>query len=161
MLNPYANFLGERSPLEVLSATPGKLEAILEQLGPTGIEKPPAPGKWNAREIVSHLADCEITFAFRLRQTLAEDDHVIQPFDQEKWAANYAGYDARTALAAFSAVRQWNLALIKSASSEKWMKTVTHPERGTMTFSTIVETIGGHDLNHLQQLQAIVGKFAD
>ena len=30
---------------------------------------------------------------------------------------------------------------------------VTHPERGDMTFQTIVETMAGHDLNHLAQLQ--------
>jgi hypothetical protein len=36
-------------------------------------------------------------------------------------------------------------------------RTVTHPERGTMTFATIVETMAGHDLNHLAQLQRIAG----
>jgi uncharacterized damage-inducible protein DinB len=153
MLNPYATFLGNRTALEVLPTTPDKLHAVLEQLGPKGVEQNPAPGKWSAREIVSHLADCEIAFGFRLRQTLAEDNHVIQPFDQEKWAANYAAYDASTALAAFAAVRQWNLALIKSVTPEKQTKPATHPERGTMTFLTIVETMAGHDLNHLQQLE--------
>ena len=34
-------------------------------------------------------------------------------------------------------------------------KPVTHPERGTMTFQTIVETMAGHDLNHLAQLKHI------
>jgi hypothetical protein len=29
------------------------------------------------------------------------------------------------------------------------------PERGTMTFLTIVETMAGHDLNHLGQLQRL------
>jgi hypothetical protein len=32
-------------------------------------------------------------------------------------------------------------------------KPVLHPERGTMTFQTIIETMAGHDLNHLAQLQ--------
>ena len=32
---------------------------------------------------------------------------------------------------------------------------MTHPERGTMTFQTIVETMAGHDLNHLAQLRRI------
>ncbi len=53
----------------------------------------PAPGKWNAREIVCHLADTELVFAFRLRQAIAEPDHIVQPFDQDKWASNYAAYD--------------------------------------------------------------------
>ena len=156
MLNPYAKFLGDQSPQEVLSSTAQKLAEFYKQLGPVGLEKSPAPGKWNAREIFAHLADCEIAFAFRLRQTLAEDNHVIQPFDQGKWAETYAAYDASAAIAAFSATRRWNLALIGSRPSEELAKTVTHPERGTMTFTTIVETMAGHDLNHLQQLDAIM-----
>jgi uncharacterized damage-inducible protein DinB len=155
MLNPYATCLGNRSALEVLPTTSSKLYAILEHLGPKGVEQAPAPGKWNAREIVSHLADCEIAFGFRLRQTLAEDNHVLQPFDQGKWAVNYAAYEAGAALSAFAALRQWNLALIKSIPSEEQTKSVTHPERGTMTFLTIVETMAGHDLNHLQQLEKL------
>ena len=155
MLNPYATCLGNRSALEVLPTTSSKLHAILEQLGPKGVEQAPAPGKWTAREIVSHLADCEIAFGFRLRQTLAEDNHVIQPFDQEKWAASYAAYEADAALSVFAALRQWNLALIKNVAPEKQAKPATHPERGTMTFWTIVETMAGHDLNHLQQLEKL------
>ena len=31
----------------------------------------------------------------------------------------------------------------------------THPERGNMTFRSIVETMGGHDLNHLKQIEAL------
>jgi hypothetical protein len=32
---------------------------------------------------------------------------------------------------------------------------MTHPERGTMTFQTIVETMAGHDRNHVKQIEAI------
>lgn len=155
MLNPYEKFIGNRNAQEIISETPAKLGAIFNQLGPAGIEKSPAPGKWNAREIFTHLADCEITFAFRLRQTLAEDNHTIQPFDQEKWAATYGGYDAPSALAVFSSVRRWNVALIRNTKPEDLAKKATHPERGTMTFQTIVETMAGHDLNHLRQLEVI------
>ncbi len=99
MLNPYEKLLGSRDAQEVLSDTPGRLASIFTQLGPTGAEKPPAPGKWHAREIFSHLADCEITFAFRLRQTLGMRKITSsQPFDQGKWAATYAAYDAPSAL---------------------------------------------------------------
>lgn len=153
--NPYAKFLDETNPQDILTSTAAKLAEFYKSLGPAGLEKHPAPGKWNAREIFSHLADCETVFAFRLRQTLAEENHVIQPFDQEKWAAPYGGYDASAALAVFSSIRRWNLALIAQVSPEEQAKAVTHPERGTMTFATIVETMAGHDLNHLLQLEAI------
>jgi DinB superfamily len=157
VLNPYASFLGEQEPLAVIAATPERLKALTEKIGPAKLETPPAPDKWSAREILCHLADCEIAFGFRLRQTLAEDNHTIQPFDQDKWAAPYANLSANEALAAFSAVRRWNSLLVQGALEEFAGKAVTHPERGAMTFATIVETMAGHDLNHIGQLQRIAG----
>ena len=103
-LNPYAKYLDSR-PLEtILAATPSEITALLEKIGEAKSAQPPAPGKWSPAEIISHLADCELVFAFRLRQTLAEDNHTIQPFDQDKWAATYAGISASQALATFSAM---------------------------------------------------------
>jgi len=157
-MNPYARFLGDRDPLAVIESTSRRLSEIVTQL-PTGrVEWRPAPGKWNVREILCHLADCEIAFAFRLRQTLAEPHHVIQPFDQELWAGTYGGLTLRGALSAFSALREWDLALISTTPAEGMHKKVTHPERGEMTFGVIVETMAGHDLNHLLQLEAIAGR---
>ena len=154
-LNPYAKFLDDRPLMTILSGTSHEIANKLQMIGPEKSSEPPAPGKWSAAEIVCHLADCEIAFGFRLRQTLAEDHHVLQPFDQEKWAASYEGFSAKDALAAFSALRQWNLQLIARALPNSASKPVTHPERGAMTFETIVETMAGHDLNHLAQLKRI------
>jgi len=115
----------------------------------------PAPGKWSARDILAHLADCEIVFAFRLRQALAVDDHLVQAFDQNLWARTYDTADANGALTVFAAVRAWNVALVESLPATAFERRLTHPERGTMTFQTVVETMGGHDINHLRQLEAI------
>ena len=157
-MNPYASFLGDRDPFQVIAATAKQLSSLMDTIGSQRAEQAPAPGKWSAREILCHLADCELVFAYRLRQTLAENHHVIQPFDQDQWARNYAAYTVSQALALFSAAREWNLALLRSVSPEAMEKQVTHPERGTMTFRTMVETMGGHDINHLRQVEAIAGK---
>jgi hypothetical protein len=156
-LNPYAKFLDGR-PLEaILSESPSAIASLLEAIGTANVNASPAPGKWSAAEIVAHLADCEIVFAFRLRQTLAEDSYVIQPFDQDKWAAasGYPGISADEALNTFAVARRWNLRLIAHALPAAAGRQATHPERGTMTFQTIVETMAGHDLNHLGQLARI------
>ena len=34
-------------------------------------------------------------------------------------------------------------------------KKLTHPERGDMTFRTVIETTGGHDLNHLKPSETV------
>ena len=67
----------------------------------------------------------------------------------------YPSIPAALALETFSAMRKWNLRLIRSVMPAAAGRTVTHPERGTMTFQTIVETMAGHDLNHLARLRRI------
>jgi len=150
-VNPYAYALGERDPVKVIAETPERLAALLDGLTPEQVEAAPAPGKWSVREVVSHLADCEIAFGFRLRQTLAGES-MIQPFDQDAWARAYGAYSAELALATFGALRDWNLALIGGLSETDKLLPVVHPERGEMTLWGIVETMAGHDLHHLQKL---------
>jgi hypothetical protein len=156
-LNPYDKFLDGRALDTILAATSGEIGRLLKAIRPEKTYTSPAPGKWSAAEIVAHLADCELVFAFRLRQTLAENAPVIQPFDQDKWAATYPGVSASLAFDTFAALRAWNLWLIVKALPESADRQVTHPERGTMTFQTIVETMAGHDLNHLGQLARLAG----
>ena len=156
-LNPYESFLDGRAPQVILASTAGALASLLVALGPEKVAEAPAPGKWSPAEIVCHLADCEIAFGFRLRQTQAEDGPIMQPFDQDKWAATYGGVSASRALEAFTAMRNWNLRLISAALPEAAGRVTTHPERGTMTFQTIVETMAGHDLNHVGQLHKLAG----
>jgi hypothetical protein len=152
-MNPYASYVGERDPLTVIAATASELAAGTAGLSAEDVNRAPAPGKWSLRQIVCHLADTEIAFGFRLRQALAEPNHVIQPFDQDSWAAHYDAYDLASALESFRAMRRWNLLLIASLGAEEFARPLSHPERGAMTFRTLVETMAGHDLNHLRQLK--------
>src|SRR5580700_7961663 len=127
-MNPYATYLGEQDPLGVIAETPSRLSVLLDTLGRDGAERALAPGKWTARQILCHLADTELAFAFRLRQALAEPHHVIQPFDQDKWAAIYDTFDARAAVEVFRAVRKWNITLIETVPPAALSKPLTHPE---------------------------------
>ena len=161
MKNSYASYLGDRDPMTVLAATPGELYALVSPLlsNATGLEfvnSRPAPDKWSLREILAHLADCEIASGYRIRQSLAEPNHAMQPFDQDLWAAHYAEYDAASSLATFVTLRNWNMLLLKTLKPEDWERTVSHPERGTGILRELIETIAGHDLNHLERLAPVV-----
>src|SRR5882757_1760438 len=131
--NPYAGYLGGRDPIAVLNETPRRLKQAVERLGATGLEQSWAPGKWSARKIICHLADCEIAFGYRWRQIAAQPHHLIQPFDQDAWAVTYDSLGAEEALAAFCALRQWNCGWLLTLPREAFSKPVTHPERGEVT----------------------------
>jgi hypothetical protein len=151
MLNPYSTFLGDRDPYTIIGATSDRLAALTARPAAA-----PPPGKWSVREIICHLADCEVVFAFRLLQAVAEEHHTVQPFDQDRWASAYAAYDTPAALAVFRAVRDWNLRFLSAQPPDIDAKPLTHPERGTMPFRTLAETMAGHDLNHLRQIEALI-----
>jgi hypothetical protein len=156
--NPYAAFLHGHDAESLVKQFPDKLTAVARKLGTAGMGLSLAPGKWTVRQILCHLADTEIAFAFRWRQALAEDNHIVQPFDQDHWANRYVSLSAEDALRTFIALRHWNTLLLKELSPSDWEREVTHPERGRQTFRTLVETMAGHDLNHLEQLEKIVAQ---
>jgi hypothetical protein len=159
-MNPYASQLGSQDPVRALSATSARLEELSAAIGESRLDQPFAPGKWSPREILIHLADCELAFGFRYRQALAEENHLVQPFDQDHWAKSYSAYTAAQALRTFTTLRDWNLTLIRTLTAEQMSKAVKHPERGDLIFRTLVEISAGHDINHLCQLEAVAGKSA-
>jgi len=156
-MNPYVarmlDLLGEQDPILVLEATPVRLEALLLNLG-DDVERPYAPGKWDARHVLAHLADNELAAGFRLRQAVARVGQ-IQPYDQDIWATRYARLDPTLALETFRALRAWNLALYAGFSMEDWLVEIEHPERGPLSVDLMVRMLAGHDLNHLAQLEAL------
>jgi uncharacterized damage-inducible protein DinB len=151
-LNPYAGVLAEREPVGVLAQTPVRLAQVVEGLSTAEIEARPAPGKWSVREVVAHLADCEIAFGFRLRQSYG-GERALQPFDQDAWSRAYGVYTAEQALATFAALRAWNVAFVRGLTEADKQLPAVHPERGEMVLWTIVETMAGHDLHHLAGLK--------
>jgi hypothetical protein len=150
--------LGGKDPLKIQASTAAKLGRLVGRASPAKLRKRPAPGKWSAAEILAHLADAEIVVGWRMRQILGAPGTPIQAFDQDAWAAagHYEKRDARESLAQFRAVREANLALLKSLTSEQWKSHGMHAERGVETIEHITCMMAGHDLNHMGQVERIV-----
>jgi uncharacterized damage-inducible protein DinB len=140
---PYEAALGDRDPLKVIAKTPRKLMRLLDDLS----------DKQNLRETMAHIADCEIAWSWRLRQALALEKPVIEPFEQDDWAKPYDAYSLAEALGTFKALRKWNVAFVTALSEKDKKKVIMHPERGQETLWTIVQIMAGHDLHHLAALE--------
>ena len=145
--------------LKVQATTAKKLERLTKKASAAKLRKRPAPGKWSAGEILTHLADCEIVLGWRMRQILGAPGTPIQPFDQDAWAAagHYEKRDGKKSLALFRALREANLALLKSLTPEQRKQHGMHAERGVETIEHLVRLMAGHDINHTRQIERIVG----
>jgi hypothetical protein len=118
-------------------------------------ERSHAPGKWTARQVLTHLAHIEIVFANRLRFALAQDSYVVQPFEQDDWMINESMQSALSALDAYVAIRRMNLALCRSLNAAQRAKTFTHPEYGVLDINWMMAWAAGHERNHLPQIDAV------
>jgi uncharacterized damage-inducible protein DinB len=157
---PYVNLLEGRDPLEVLQATPDRLAGLLAQLSPEQVEHKPAPAKWSTREIMAHLADCEIAWGWRFRQVFGEDNPTLQPFDQDAWAGSYASYSPARAQATWEALRGWNIAFLGGLTEVEKGRAAHHPKIGSLTLWTLAGIAAGHDLHHLHSLERVVRAFS-
>jgi hypothetical protein len=156
-VNPYVKFLDGRDPLKVAAATPAKIAGLIRGLTPRQLAKRPAPGKWSIQEIVSHLADTEMVVCCRARWIAFEEHPTLVPFDQEKWAAGRIREKEPLAetLERFRLLRRTQIRLFRQASQKDFRRTGFHPERGTVTLREQLETVAGHDLNHLAQIRRL------
>jgi uncharacterized damage-inducible protein DinB len=144
-------------PLKVQQATPKKLANLIKRLDKRQFSYRPAPGKWSITEILAHLADAELVGGWRMRLILGQNGTPIQAFDQDAWATtfSYSRRAPKTSLATFTALRQNNLALLKSIPKPLWENYGMHAERGKETITHIVGMFAGHDLNHLRQVEEL------
>lgn len=149
-----------KQPLAVQAATPKKLERLIKGVPAGKLRKRPAPGKWSVSEILTHLGDAEIAGSFRMRLILSSPGTPVAAFDQDAWvtSGHYEKRDPRKSLELFRTLRETNLALLKSLTPEQWKHWGVHSERGRESVEHIVRMFAGHDLNHLKQIEAILGK---
>jgi hypothetical protein len=159
-VNPYAKFLEHRDPLAVAAATPAKIVSLIRGLTPRQLARRPAPGKWSIQEIIRHLADTEMVMGCRARWITFEEHPTLVPFDQEKWAAGQAREREPLAetLERFRLLRRTQLRLFRHASPQAFRRTGFHPERGVVTLRVQLETLAGHDLNHLAQIRRLAAQ---
>lgn len=149
--------VGARDAFRVLEHTPHLLEAAVKAFRPAALATPEAPGKWSVQQVLRHLADSEIVWAWRMRLVLAQDRPTLTGYDQDRWAERlgYAEADARQSLEEFSMQRAANLRLLRRASPADFNRIGVHAERGEESVAHMMRHYAGHDILHLNQIERI------
>ena len=152
------SYIEGKNVVDVLAATPRKVERLVKGVTKKRLRERPAPEKWSVTEIIAHLADAEIVWAFRVRLILGSSGTVIQGYDQDVWAgySDYPSHDPALSLEVWRVNRQSILRLLKGLTKEQWQFFGMHSERGKETVTRVSEMMAGHDINHFRQIEAIL-----
>jgi hypothetical protein len=143
--------------MAVLREMPSALSRAIEGLSPRQLRQPEHPGKWSIGQILQHLADSEIVWAWRMRLILAQDRPPLTGYDQDLWAErlHYDHADPSEALELFVVLRRANLRLVQQASPDDLRRTGVHLERGEESLEYLRGLYAGHDLLHLRQIERV------
>lgn len=123
----------------------------------------PAPERWSVRQIVCHLADSETVGAMRFRQVIAEDNPVIQWYDEKAWAEklDYARRKPSHAIETFRRVRAENYELLKELPEAAFSRTGVHSKTGPLTLLDLLHTYADHVESHVMQLRAVRAAYKE
>ncbi len=140
----------EESPKQIAAAVLGLPEKTLRYK--------PSSDKWCILEILGHLADIEIVYAYRIRQMLADKDPVIAPIDQDDWARNlgYLESSPPELVALYGLNRHANVGLLRRLKAVDLQKSARHPELDhRVTVGDYVGMMAKHGPNHLEQIERL------
>ena len=151
----YSDDLGDRDPVAAMLDTCERLHALVGGWPVVSFERSYAPGKWSARQILTHLAQTEIALGYRIRMSLASSDYAAQNFSQDHWLSRESHLGAMDALEAVLALNRMNRVLCGSLSDADRAVGLTHPEYGSLTVDWIIHQLAGHQIHHLRQLERI------
>lgn len=115
----------------------------------------PAPGEWNATEIVGHLADTERVLAYRaLRIARADTTPLegVEDFAPYVPVAGFASRELADVVAEYGEVRRATLSLLRPLDAAAWLR-CGMTDGNPISVRALAYLIAGHDIHHVEGLR--------
>ncbi|MFL6555244.1 MAG: YfiT family bacillithiol transferase, partial [Bacillus sp. (in: firmicutes)] len=113
---------------------PRLLRAAVNDMDDAQLDTPYRSGGWTIRQVVHHLADSHMNAYIRFKLALTEDNPVITPYHEGKWAKlsdSKLSVDISLSLLETLHIRLVNL--LRSLTPEDLERTFIHPESGQVS----------------------------
>ena len=130
------------------------LVAAMDGMTSAEWESREAPGEWNTREIVHHMADSELITAVAFRIMIATDGAPMTSYDPDHLASTLR-YDrpVEDSLEAFRFARRSTVPLLESMTDEEWAHSGVLPSGRVIGAETLLTWYGPHAHGHADQIR--------
>jgi hypothetical protein len=113
-----------------------------------------ASDEWTPRMIAHHLADSEMTSAIRLRRLIAEDNPVINGYDEVQFAKRLTiDRPIEPSLEAMRWARESTAQILERLTEDDWRRAGTHSESGPYSVEDWLTIYANHGHDHAKQIQ--------
>lgn len=137
-----------------IEALPDILQKAVEDLTDHQLDAVYRPGGWTLRQVVHHIADANMNGYIRFKLALTEENPVIKPFDETKWADLVDGktLPVDISITLIKVLHERWTALLKSLSTTDFKREFIHPEMGKLSLERallIHSWHGNHHVGHI------------
>lgn len=150
----YIRLVPDGDVVEILAHQIEETTALLAAFTPAQAAWRPAPGEWNALQIVGHLADTERVLAYRALRFARDDATPLPGVDFEAYVPA-AGFERRAfadVVAEYAAVRPATVALFRSLDAAAWTRRGL-ADGQAISVRALAFALAGHELHHLLDLR--------
>jgi hypothetical protein len=122
------------------------------------LDERPLEGEWTVREIAHHLADSELNSAVRLRRLIAEDEPVLQGYDEMEFVRrlHVTERPIASSIDAAAAARASTLTILEAMTEDEWSRSGTHTDQGTYAVEEWLRDYANHPWDHAEQARRVL-----
>ena len=143
--------------IEEIAETPARLRAAVQGLSTEQIAAPYRPGGWTVGQVVHHLPDSHLNAYVRFKLALTEEEPVIKPYDQERWAElqDSRTTPVETSLTLLESLHQRWVILLRSLAPKDFSRSFRHPELGAVTLDRNLSLYAWHGRHHVAHITSL------
>ncbi len=143
--------------LDDIEQTPARLEASVRGLSDKQLDTPYREGGWTVRQVVHHVPDSHLNSYMRFKLALTEDEPMIRPYMEDRWAELPEAKTAPIGLSLellSSLHKRWML-MLRALQPADWKRTFRHPEIGLMTLEKNLALYAWHGKHHVAHVTGL------
>jgi hypothetical protein len=108
-----------------------------------------APGKWTTKQVLRHVIDCELIFAYRALRFARFDQTKLNAFDENAYisGAGILKQDLSEMLKEYDLLRKMNISMFNTFSDDS-LNNEGFVENNVFTTAGVGLIIAGHNLHH-------------
>jgi len=138
------------------AALPGEIRGAVQGLSEAQLDTPYRPGGWSVRQVVHHLADSHLNALIRVKLALTEENPVIKPYDEKRWAELADNrLPVAPSLAILEGAHARLVAVLAAMPAEAFTRPLLHPVGGPQTIDTVVALYSWHGRHHLAHITGL------
>lgn len=152
----YVRRVASEDVLTILAQQIQESLALLRTVDETQATHRPAPGEWNMKEIIGHMADTERIFAYRALRYARADQTPLPGFEQDDYvdAADFSARTVADLCDEFAAVRQASLTLFRSFTPEIVLRKGT-ANGNPSSVRAWIYCCAGHEHHHMESIRKV------